>query len=355
MLTLHAFAIKESMTLCDDASHLLSIEAAVAIDTVIVQCDVPLDLIDSEKNSAVVSFTETDTSEVLATFRCQTNTTRLEIHIRSIEGQYGQMRVYVMNRLNPKSCQLKTYQIRPLSLHKRIHSQVQDCRGDPSRLEVRGDFSVYEANNWVSQSLPEVPDQIASRDGVTYHFKSTLSATSLTCTIVKGRIVFESNNVSSISILKDFITRQATRTGVKIELSTDVSEDSIRQALERLYPLVKRLVLQKAFTRLNDAVKELSKTDADVAASLSKDLGEEYGSEPELKVITLDRVYGLITDLFIDQHKLKGTSSKSTLFLIKNKVQKLAPVVESMFLKSEKAEVAEFVEKLLHFWQLPHQ
>ena len=355
MLSLHAFAVKESMTLCDDASHVLSIEAAVAIDTVIVQCDVPLDLIDSEKNSAVVSFTETETSEILATFRCQTNTTRLEIQIRSVEGQYGVMRVYIMNRQSPKSCQLKVYQIRPLSLHKRVHSQVQDSRGDPSRLEVRGDFSVYEANNWVSQSLPEVPDQIASRDGVAYHFKSTLSATSLTCTIAKGSIVFESDNVSSISILKDFITRQATRTGVKIELSTDVSEGSIGQALERLYPLVKRLVLQKAFTRLKKAVDELSETDAEVAASLAKDLEEEYGSEPELKVITLDRVYGLITDLFIDQHKLRGTSSKSTLFQIKNKVKKLAPVVEGMFLKKKKAEVEEFVQKLLQFWTLAHQ
>lgn len=354
ILSLQSFAIKDSMTLCDDASYLLSIEAAVAIDTVIIQCDVPLDLIDSEKNSAVVSFSETDTNEVLATFRCQTNTNRLEIHVRSVEGQYGTLRVYVINQMNPKSCQLKVYQIRPLSLHKRIHSQAAETSGSHgrlSRLQVMGDFSVYEANNWLSQSLPEVPDQLQTRDGAKYHFRSTLSATTLTCIISSGKMMFESNNVSSISILKDFITRQATKTGVKIELNTDVSEDSIRQALESLYPLVRTLVLRKAFDRLDAAVKELSKTDTEVAEALSQQIREEFGTDPEPKLISLDRLYGLITDLFIDQHKLRGTSSKSTLSKIKNKVQKLAPAVESMFMEKEKADVNHFVEELLRFWQ----
>ena len=60
----------------------------MAIDAVIVQSDIALDLIDCERNSAVVSFSETFSQEVLATFRCQSNTTRLEIKIRSVEGIY---------------------------------------------------------------------------------------------------------------------------------------------------------------------------------------------------------------------------------------------------------------------------
>lgn len=69
-----------------DASYLLTLEVEVAIDVLIIQSDIPLDLIDCEKNSAVVSFNEDSQHQVLATFRCQANTTRLEIKIRSIEG-----------------------------------------------------------------------------------------------------------------------------------------------------------------------------------------------------------------------------------------------------------------------------
>lgn len=52
-----------------------------------VQSDIPLDLVDCEKNSAVVSFNDNWPEEILATFRCQANTNRLEIKVQSIEGK----------------------------------------------------------------------------------------------------------------------------------------------------------------------------------------------------------------------------------------------------------------------------
>lgn len=45
----------------DDASYTLSIEVKAAIDNVLLQSDVPIDLLDTEKNSAVVSYSACDT------------------------------------------------------------------------------------------------------------------------------------------------------------------------------------------------------------------------------------------------------------------------------------------------------
>ena len=42
----------------DDASYTLSIESEVPIDNVLLQCDVPIDLLDSEKNSCVISYSD---------------------------------------------------------------------------------------------------------------------------------------------------------------------------------------------------------------------------------------------------------------------------------------------------------
>ena len=53
---------------------------------------------------AVVSFQSGNA--LLATYRCQANTTRLEIKIRTIEGQYGMLQAYVTPRLQPKCCQV---------------------------------------------------------------------------------------------------------------------------------------------------------------------------------------------------------------------------------------------------------
>ena len=58
---------------------------------------------------------------LLATYRCQANTTRLELKIRSIEGQFGTLQAYVTPRVQPKTCQVRQYHIKPLSLHQRTH------------------------------------------------------------------------------------------------------------------------------------------------------------------------------------------------------------------------------------------
>lgn len=44
----------------EDASYVVTIEVESPIDTILVQSDVPVDLLDVEKNSAVVSFSECD-------------------------------------------------------------------------------------------------------------------------------------------------------------------------------------------------------------------------------------------------------------------------------------------------------
>ena len=63
-----------------------------------------------------------DGNVLLATYRCQANTTRLEVKIRTIEGQYGKLLAYITPRLQPKCCQVREYKIKPLSLHIRTHS-----------------------------------------------------------------------------------------------------------------------------------------------------------------------------------------------------------------------------------------
>ncbi|XP_016087730.1 Bardet-Biedl syndrome 7 protein-like [Sinocyclocheilus grahami] len=74
------FSINDKFALCqDDASYSLTLEVQTAIDNLLLQSDVPIDLLDVDKNSAVVSFSECDSESngnfLLATYRCQSNTT----------------------------------------------------------------------------------------------------------------------------------------------------------------------------------------------------------------------------------------------------------------------------------------
>ena len=92
-----AFSVNDKLVISrEDASYVLALETQVSLDVILLQSDVPIDIIDSEKSSAVMSTSECDPTEgnfMLVTFRCQANTTRFEVKLRTIEGQYGTLKV----------------------------------------------------------------------------------------------------------------------------------------------------------------------------------------------------------------------------------------------------------------------
>ncbi|EEC13982.1 conserved hypothetical protein [Ixodes scapularis] len=222
------FGIEDSFVLNRrDASYTLSIQVQTAIDTILLQCNVPVDLLDSDKNSAVVSYTPCDSQEsgnyLLATFRCQANTSRLEVKLRTIEGQAGVLRAYVSPVLQPKCCQLREYQLKPLSLHCRTHTPHEDK--PLNVLTLRGTFSVGEMHSWVVLSLPEVPERAPATDPATLYFVSTFLGTVLDCVYTRGEATFKSDNISTISILKDVLTKEATRKKISLDISCGMITD----------------------------------------------------------------------------------------------------------------------------------
>lgn len=108
----------------DDATYILSIELPSPIENILVQSDIPLEMLDVDSNTAVVSKSECDKNDgnlLLCCYRCQVNTNRIDLKFRTVEGQHGTLRVYITPNIQPKCCQLRTYAIRPLSLHIMVH------------------------------------------------------------------------------------------------------------------------------------------------------------------------------------------------------------------------------------------
>ncbi|XP_014451711.1 Bardet-Biedl syndrome 7 protein isoform X2 [Alligator mississippiensis] len=264
-----AFSVNDKFTLNkDDSSYSLILEVQTAIDNVLIQSDVPIDLLDVDKNSAVVSFSgcdsEPNSNFLLATYRCQANTTRLELKIRSIEGQYGILQAYVTPRIQPKTCQVRQYQIKPLSLHQRTHSVDHDRKGEG---------------------------------------------------------FFKSDNISTISILKDVLSKEATKRKINLNISYDINEISVNHTLKLIHPKLEYQLLLAKKVQLIDALKELQVHEGNMDFLIPEyrcileeadHLLEEYKKQPA----HLERLYGMITDLFIDKFKFKGTNVKSKVPLL---------------------------------------
>ncbi|EFA01565.1 Bardet-Biedl syndrome 7 protein homolog-like Protein [Tribolium castaneum] len=314
-------SVKDSFVLSKDtATYTLTLEVPTAIDNILLQSNVAIDLLDVEKNSAVISYSDADHAIgnfLLATYRCQVNTNRLEIKIRTIEGQHGLLHAYVTPLVQPKCSRLIQFEIKPLSLHYRIH------KFDESRLfntlTMTGTFSLAEMHTWVSQSLPEVPEKPQFGENTVLCFQSTFFGTILQCSYQKGEAFFKSDNVSTISILKEFLTVEATKKKIKISISSNINDESINHVIKLIEPkLIKQKDLNNDIKLLN-ALNELEVTEEENRTCLSekyrnllaneKELRREFQSQPDY----LDRLYGIVTDLYIDYNKFKGCNVKSKL------------------------------------------
>uniref|UniRef100_A0A8C3G0S7 Bardet-Biedl syndrome 7 protein homolog n=1 Tax=Cyclopterus lumpus TaxID=8103 RepID=A0A8C3G0S7_CYCLU len=329
------FSINDKFTLSqDDASYSLTLEVQTAIDNLLLQSDVPIDLLDVDKNSAVVSFSECDSEPngnfLLATYRCQANTTRLELRVRSIEGQYGTLQAYITPRLQPKTCQVRQYQIKPLSLHQRTHSIDQER--PMNRLSLVGQFSFAEIHSWVVFCLPEVPEKTPAGESITFYFHNTFLGTQLEATYCKGEGHFKSDNVSTISILSDVLSKEATKRKMNLNISYDINDDSVSHTLKMIHPKLEYQLLLARKVQLIDALKELQVHEGNPDFLIpeyrnildeSASLLEEYKKQPA----HLERLYGMITDLFIDKFKFKGQN-------VKTKVSSLLEILDNYDLNS---------------------
>lgn len=319
-----AFSVNDKFTLNkDDASYSLILEVQAAIDIILVQSDVPVDLLDVDKNSAVVSFSNCDSDPngncLLATYRCQANTTRLELKIRSIEGRYGTLQAYVTPRIQPKTCQVYQYQIKPLSLHQRTHSIDHDR--PMNTLMLKGQFSFAEIHSWVVFCLPEVPERTPPGETVTFYFQNTFLGTQLESTYRIGEGCFKSDNISTISILKDVLSKEATKRKINLNISFDINEESVRHTLKLIHPKLEYQQLLAKKVHLIDALRELQVQEGNADFLVPEyrsileeadQLLEEYKKQPA----HLERLYGMITDLFIDKFKFRGTNVKSKVPLL---------------------------------------
>ena len=242
---------------------------------------------------------------------------------------------------------MKTYSIKPLSLHKRTYSTVEFQYFN--KLTISGNFSLNESHTWLQLCIPEIPDKITTTSSqiITYYFVSTFIQTILICSCGKGVMTFQSDNISTISIIKDFVTREATKKSTAIEMTFDVNDGSVGHTLKKLYPKLKSLLNIRHNKELIEAVNELGVSDPQVAEEMMAKLRTDESTESV--EINLDRIYGIIMDLYIDYQKLKG-GSRSSMSGIKSRITELVNTIETY--ATDEYDEDLFIDKINQFWGL---
>ncbi|CAG9536210.1 unnamed protein product [Cercopithifilaria johnstoni] len=295
----------------------LIIELIIPIDFILLQSDVAMELLDVERNAAIISITPPDgtsKNELLATYRCQASTTRIEIKMRSLEGQYGYLQAYICPKIYPKTCQVRNYEIKPLSLYQRVHQF--DSSRPMNVLKLTGNFSIAEAHHWLSLLILEIPDRTPAQDSITYNFSSILIDTQMQATYSRGSAVFCSDNISTIAIIRDVLSKEVTKRQVRVDIQYDLNEQSIFHVLQLLHPkldhhasLTKKLELSRALKELADNVDDLSYLSADTKQIMES--FDELHKEMASCRMHFDRLTTIIVNLYIDRERMAGRNGKS--------------------------------------------
>jgi Bardet-Biedl syndrome 7 protein len=88
--------------------------------------------------------------------------------------------VYIVPKVVPKLCAVRTYKLSALSLHQRTSHTIDESR-PLNTVTLTGSFSFADIHSWISICLPNVPSRVAEGEKVMMTFVSTFLATQLEC------------------------------------------------------------------------------------------------------------------------------------------------------------------------------
>lgn len=312
------FKIRDSFSLDSTAAMLLAIEAEVPLKFVGIQCDIPLEILESE--SVVVPCQHAIGRDALETkmlcvFKpAEGRHNRVYVTLRSQEGCGGTIRAYVVCEAQPRTAQTRMFQIRPLCLHIRVVESEVDWANLPlSSLTIQGSFSMRDMHGWLLNTLPEMPEVLSSATtSNSIFFRNTFQQTVLSVRYAKGEAEFNSDSLTTLSILKDSITREATTRKVQIRLQHNMRKESVLRHLQLLHPLIGYQASLVAKQRLIEALKEIETQDEEAATTLAPEYrqiltdAQKIESEIKLQPQRLQFLKDIALALFKDKSVMFG-------------------------------------------------
>lgn len=318
MIAVHCKYSAKSKFILDSsmASYRMTVELDIPIDLVSLCCNTPIDILNSDTKGVVIASTKEknpkDGMTVKSTIRCTQDSNRVEILIRTVEGQFGQVEVYIIPKLTPKTSQMISFPIKPLSLHERLHKT--DLPPNLNILTVEGQFSLEEIHGWIGLCLEGIPDRVID-DEVEYFFQSTFQNTILSIKLKRGEAIFSSNNVTTLSILDEMISKLATDRKSRVQTNFKVNESTFEDVLRLLYPKLEYQFQLSEKVKRVESLKEIQMQEEDISF-----LTEEYKqilenekklrSELQNQTQRLDFLSAILFRLLEDKFKYKRQNSQ---------------------------------------------
>lgn len=310
----------------EEACYILTIDSQAPLEMISLRADVDVDLLDHEGTGAILSRSKGDpTNPLLATYRMQEPGSRFQIRLRTIEGLSGTISAFVLPQTNPKTAHLMTLAVKPLSLHEKISEVPPDI--PMSELRLTGPFTVMDMHQWLSLCVNELPSR-PTDDEITITYRSTFVSTILVGKYSKGTASFKSDSITTIGVLKDLMTREATARKINVTINVDVKDETFPRFLELIHP---KLAFQHSLTqqvRMVDPLREVQLQEGEtqfLAPELQMVLqhAAEIQQQFELQPQRLAFLHNIVVAAYRHKWRLRGHQS------VEHRVKDLQKLLDS--------------------------
>mmetsp|Transcript_19110 Transcript_19110/g.35489 ORF Transcript_19110/g.35489 Transcript_19110/m.35489 type:complete len:809 (+) Transcript_19110:174-2600(+) len=301
----------------EEAAYKISVEIPLEMNLVLLASSVSVDLLDSDTSTATVSRSPPPPDSDLklcACYRMVEGGSRLQMKIRTTEGEYGEITATIVgNSVPTKSAVVVKLPVKPLSLHCRaVAFREDELQRELNVLTLRGSFSVNVAHEWMRACVPEIPPYVESDEVKAWTFRNVFTGSILKVTYEKDLMRVESDNLSTLAIFKECVSRESMRRRVHVSDSVEVKESTIPGFLGLLHNRLQHLLALSRQVEIIESLKEINNAEAGDTAWMSQEYVEILKNADAIKAehkqrpMLMNYLAGIITDLFVDRHKLRG-------------------------------------------------
>jgi len=310
----------------EEACYILTIESQSPLELISLRADVDVDLMDHEGTSAILSRSKGDpVNPLLATYRMQEPGSRFQVRMRTIEGLHGTISCFVLPATSPKTAHLITLAVKPLSLHEKITDVPPDI--PMNELRLSGPFSLMDMHTWLGLCVNELPSR-PTDDEMVITYRSTFVGTQFHGRYSKGSASFKSDSITTISVLKDLISREATSRKINVSINVDVKDETFPRFLEMIHP---KLAFQHSLTQQVKMVEPLREVQLQEGSTefLAQELqmvlnhASEIQQQFELQPQRLAFLHNIVIAAYRHKWRLRGHQS------VDHRIKDLQKLLES--------------------------
>ncbi|XP_046978906.1 Bardet-Biedl syndrome 7 protein homolog [Vanessa cardui] len=323
------------------------ITSAVPLDMLFVYCDSQLEI--QTDNAAVLSTCapqEYNRTELLTTIRCQAGTRRVWLRMRIVNLEDTKMEgtrvlVYILPAGAPRVARVIKFHLPILPHYSKYEPlDIEENTRPWCELQVSGGFSVAEITSWLTDVLPGELPRPANK--VSFARSHSFLGTSLVCKYQRGSAVFKSDNISTIMVLKNFISNCCIKRNIREEISFDVPEDFCLKSFQLLKDKFKSEYQRKKEMDIKKAISSLDLDEMTINDETMPILCEDYlliynSSDDNAIETNFDQLMETVTKWYIDWWKLHSNE----IFINNDDIKRLQNVLKN-------CELDE-VEKIMDF------